>query len=441
MRLGQPYSYELRVTNLTDLMLGDVTVFERSPSEAASQPADGAATHPAEEAGQKYVVGELGPRQTRTITVNGTAGKQGIVGICTSVTYRPSLCSSTEVINPSLQLVKTGPAESLLCEEIVYRYVVSNTGTGTAREVRIEDNLPPGLALAEGGQRVQLNVGPLAEGKSREYAVKLRRRLTGQIRLQGDRPQRLRPGAQRRSGDAGQERQARGGDARAGGGVRQQGADLSHHREEHRRRRGPRRHSRPEGGRQLGNPRLHRRRRGARGAAGQGDHPQAAGHARAGPVDARRPGRPRRFGGETRLNATARNDCLEPVTAVAKTNILTVSGLLLEVYDLEDPIRVGDETVYRVEVKNQGSGPDQNIQIVATLPESQSFVKSSGPTNSTVDGKKVTFAPMPILKPGETVRWEIRVKATAADDARFQIDLTSQTLTKPVTENEATRIY
>jgi hypothetical protein len=48
---------------------------------------------------------------------------------------------------------------------------------------------------------------------------------------------------------------------------------------------------------------------------------------------------------------------------------------------------------------------------------------------------------MPVLKPGETVRWEIRVKAAAADDARFQIDLTSKALTKPVTENEATRIY
>lgn len=479
VRLGHPYSYELKVTNLTDLMLGEVVVTERLPPSMKSaragegapttRPADAqaatarpAAAKPDSEAladasgdvaptslqkpdpetpGQRYPAFELGPRQSRTITINGTAAQQGIFGTCTAVSYSPSICSSLEVINPSLRLVKTGPGEVLLCEDIVYRYVVSNPGTGTARDVRIEETLPQGLALADGGNRVQLNVGPLAEGRSREFIVKARAANTGKFttkaiaRSGGDQVPSDEVATVVKSGKLTVETPApdtafvnkvlvypitvkNTGDGQARDVVLDVRVDGS---------------SEVlgfiEGGTVPDEPAGKSTLRRPLGTIEPGKAVRVDLAVRA------------RFGGETRMSATARTDCLQPVVANARTNIMTVAGLLLEVVDREDPIRVGDETAYRIEVKNQGSGADQNVQIIATLPDSLAFVKSSGPTPSKVEGKKITFAPLPTLKPGELVRWEVTVKATATDDARFQIDMTSKSLSKPVSENESTRIY
>src|SRR5437764_3681391 len=78
-------------------------------------------------------------------------------------------------------------------------------------------------------------------------------------------------------------------------------------------------------------------------------------------------------GGALTLNADATATCAERVTQAVSTRILTMPALLLEAVDESDPVRVGGNVIYDVKVTNQGTGPDGNINVTATLPEGMEF--------------------------------------------------------------------
>ena len=113
---------------------------------------------------------------------SGVADKIGRLDTCTSVTYTPLLCAGTEVINPILTIAREAPADADFCEDVVVRYVVSNVGTGTETDVRIEEKLPDGLrpAVDSAVETVVIPVGDLPEGRTRSFSVRLRAKSTGQ---------------------------------------------------------------------------------------------------------------------------------------------------------------------------------------------------------------------------------------------------------------------
>ena len=57
----------------------------------------------------------------------------------------------------------------------------------------------------------------------------------------------------------------------------------------------------------------------------------------------------------------------------------------------------------------------------------------------TVTGRTVTFQEIPSLAPGEKVVMKVTVKSSRELNSRFEVSLTSSDMTRPVTENEATR--
>jgi uncharacterized repeat protein (TIGR01451 family) len=146
-------------------------------------------------------------------------------------------------------------------------------------------------------------------------------------------------------------------------------------------------------------------------------------------------------GGPMTLRAVALASCVPAVTGKIDTDIRTLPALRLEVVDLDDPIRVGDNVVYRVTVKNQGTGPDANVAITATLPPELTYVTSEGPTAGKANGQTVTFAPVPTLAAGEEAVWRIQTKAGKPGDVRMRVQLKSDSLTEPAAESEPTRLY
>jgi uncharacterized repeat protein (TIGR01451 family) len=145
--------------------------------------------------------------------------------------------------------------------------------------------------------------------------------------------------------------------------------------------------------------------------------------------------------GEMPLVATAVATCVAPVTANARTNILTLPALRLEVVDLDDPIRVGGEVVYRVTVKNQGTGADRNVAVTATLPPEMEFVGATGPSEAKAEGRVVRFGALEALAAGDEAVWRVRATGAKAGDVRFEVQLKSDSLTRPAVEAEPTRLY
>jgi uncharacterized repeat protein (TIGR01451 family) len=164
---GQTFDYAYKVSNLTDYPIQMVTLSDRvSPNfttaEADPKPADtrdGVAT---------WQLGNLGPKETKTIHLKGSSAEEGSVSTCGWATYSPLLCEDIRVVKANMQLVKQAPAEVVICDPIPMTLTVKNTGSSGLAGVKVTDSLPEGLA-SDGKSSLAFDAGNLAPGESKEF--------------------------------------------------------------------------------------------------------------------------------------------------------------------------------------------------------------------------------------------------------------------------------
>jgi uncharacterized repeat protein (TIGR01451 family) len=136
----------------------------------------------------------------------------------------------------------------------------------------------------------------------------------------------------------------------------------------------------------------------------------------------------------------------------AKDEICTTfkgaAALRLKMVDTRDPIAVGEETSYVIEILSQGSLPVTNVQIKAVVPVELALVTAKGPTDyqpgPQLKGKQeIVFQPYPSLAPAERITYEVFVKGVRPGDARFRVTMTADQLRAggPVFEEESTMIF
>jgi uncharacterized repeat protein (TIGR01451 family) len=459
VRLGEPYEYQIKVTNLTNATLSDVVIREKLPSDFTISRAEPQAKVQGDI--RAFELGDLPAKQSRMIRISGTPSKAGSIDSCVVVAYTPTLCSTTSVINPILKITKEAAREADVCEPIAIKYLVSNVGTGTERNVRIEEKLPEGLTAEDGRNTVAVDVGDLPEGKTKEVTVRLKAARAGtftseavargggkevisdkidivvrQPKLEvtlrgpsseylnkrstyqaivknlGDAPAR-RVMVRLDTGGRAEQISAATPEERSGGSFDNKDTTVD---------------NRPAGTI-------------SRSAASVNDSSKdlgtlAPGESRTVDFNVRMLRE-----GEMKITAFANAECASAVETSLATNVGTLPALRLEVVDVEDAIKIGENVVYRINVKNQGSGDDQDIRIVATLPDEATFVSASGATNARADGQVITFEPVDRLEPEKTVEWRIEAKANRPGDVRFEVKMTSRSLPKPATETEPTRLY
>jgi len=175
--LNQQFDYSIKVKNLTDITLTDIVVIEDLPSDfefTSSTPIAKRDTNKL-----MWEMGSLGPKASKQITISGKGTGINHFEHRTIVTQALQVSSDVKVVQPRLELVMTAPSEALLCEPIPVEFVVTNTGTGSAQNVKIVGPLPAGLQTAEGKSEILFDVGTLAAGQSQQLSTQLRATSTG----------------------------------------------------------------------------------------------------------------------------------------------------------------------------------------------------------------------------------------------------------------------
>lgn len=436
VRIGQPYKYQIEVTNLTDQMLAGVTIVE-SLGEGFEFGSSTPSPSHSETGISRWMIGEVHPKQTQVIEATTIANRAGKLTACLAASFEPTLCTQIEVVEPQLKVTKeqvgltkiqteTEASQQIayLCDQITYKYTVSNTGSGEAKNVVVQDDLPEGLQTADGKDSVAFQAGDLAAGDSKSFEVQIQPQQEGdfssravaksasdeahsnnvttpvrepvvEVRVNGPEWQyvnqpvtytvRVRNPSEVPARDVVLTLQAPGLDEKQ---SNRQIGEL------------------PPGQEKTLNVTL----------------------------------RPNE-GGDIKVIATATGHCVKAggEEFAAITAIRTIPALVLEMVDNKDPVQVGETTVYTIGVKNQGSGAAKNVTMTATLPEGFEFVESGGQTEIKREGNKLNFAPVAELPPGEIANWWVEAKASQAGDVRFQINLNSEYLDKPVPEVEPTR--
>lgn len=386
-------------------------------------------------ASNDYFVGDLGPGESRTITVSSVAPGAGQQMICTSAAYTPVMCMAVNAIQPFLNLTKTGPEEASVGQEVAWQLTVTNTGVGPAREVVITDPLPGDMRTASGDNQVRIDVGTLNAGESKTFTVTAVAPTTGRFtniaRVE-----------------------ASGGltdEAQASTNVRQARLEIE--------KRGPEVEYTNIGAdfeiavTNTGDAP-------AQNVVLEDMIPRGArfleASANATPSQDRvswnlgtiPPGETRtvlvRMAG---TQAGTLENCamvtamgIEPVRDCVTVRFEGIAALLLEVVDVEDPIRVGGRTAYDIVVTNQGTAEATNIAVDFELDERTSLQNAEGPSPFGRTDTGASFRPIASLGAGQRATFRVFVNADAAGDTRFRVNMRADQLTRPVVETESTRV-
>lgn len=129
--------------------------------------------------------------------------------------------------------------------------------------------------------------------------------------------------------------------------------------------------------------------------------------------------------------------------ACAETAVVYVPAMHINNQDTEDPVPVGGETVYVIEVKNEGQRQTTNVVLTVLIPQEGEYVSAEsrvGPGVVNASGQ-VVFAPHQVMQPGQAEVYRIRVRFRQPGSAVCAGILTFDEFSKPVRAEEGTNIY
>jgi uncharacterized repeat protein (TIGR01451 family) len=144
--------------------------------------------------------------------------------------------------------------------------------------------------------------------------------------------------------------------------------------------------------------------------------------------------------GEHSIDIEAHGDLNTRSSAKFDVSIQSVPELFFTISDSADPIEVGADTVYSVEVSNQGTREDTNVIVEVIFPPALRPVAAEPDTQVQVDDQRVSFQPIARLAPGETRRFQVRAAGITAGDVRAAVRVMSDT-TAWITKEEGTKVY
>ena len=444
---GKPFSYEFKVVNLTDCPLANVQVWDKvTDNFATSDSSPKADSVSGGIASWKFDT--LGPRETKTIKVNGSASAEGTITTCGWAVYSPILCEPIKVVKPALELVKTMPEQVTQCDPIPVKLVVKNSGSSRLTQVKVTDSLPAGLTTDAGQSSVSFDAGTMDPGQSKEFSFTAKASKTGSF---------VNPA--KAASAEGVEASAQDNvkvvkPALAIACVTPALKDLS------------------VGNYQakytefIGRPFdvcFEVKNTGDAAAAntvvsvpvpsGLTFRSATEGGANSGGtvswnLGTLAPGSSKKAcmtlsgatGGKYDFSATAKGVCADPASTSCDVLIQGVNAILVEVVDDPDPIQVGETTTYTIKVTNQGGGLDLiDVAIKAAFPAE---VDPASPSNNgVISGKNVTWPVVPKLAVKQTLTYTVKGKGLTAGDARLKVDVTTQARSTPITELESTTVY
>lgn len=434
---NQAFEYEIRATNLTGTTLENVTVWDSVPTnfKFTSMSPEG---RPAPQ-GMLWTLGSLAPHETKSVLITGAAPKAGSVDSCAGGSFTMSLCTAIPVVQPALQLTKTVGPEATVCQTVPVKLVVTNSGTGQARNVRITDTLGPGLKTADGRTAVEFNAGTLAAGQSREFAFDMKADRPGTyhnvamaaadgglqamsrelsatftqpvLSLKMNGPERLYLG----KAATYELTISNNGDAVSVNTILENplptGADFV---------------AASDGGRLEGGTV-----RWSLGNLPPKGSKVVSITLNSGAI------------GEIRNAATVKGVCADPAAASASTQMAGIPALLLDGIDSPDPVQLGDSVVYTLTVTNQGSVPLTNVRLVCTMDEggTMEYASSSGMTTGTPRGNVIIFAPIAKLEPKAKATYKVTVKAVKEGQVQLRAEAVSDQINRPLLKVETTNFY
>lgn len=374
---------------------------------------------------------------SQTLTFTGKATGTGAIEHCVDVSHRIAACVATQIVQAALACQLRGPEVVEAPGSFPVLLAVTNTGSGTARNVRGQVQVTGNLKIAAGssaidfgeipaGQRVERQItvqaekgGPydVALSVSGEGGVSTRCEVSGDVVQPGLAITKTGPKA-RHQGQPIEYRIV----------VRSTGSGLARGvvvRD--RLPRGTEFVSATRGGTFTGGEVVWQL-----GDLAQGKQEELGLVLRA------------TVEGTIRNCATVEGAGLPPREACADTEVLFVPAMHISALDTEDPVEIGDTTTYVIEVRNEGQKATTQVELRVQIPEESEFVSAEC---ALADGtwqsgeRTAVFRKIPRMDPGQRVEYRVTVRFTERGSAVCGAILSYAEFGKPVRAEEGTTSY
>lgn len=434
--VGREYSYMIKVTNLTDLMVENVNVSEIIPENfivISSEP------QISNKLGTKtnWKIGSLTPRGSAVITVTGKSSDKASSPCCAQVQYDvPALCHKTILEQPNVLIKVDAPKEALSCDLIELKYTIENTGDSLLNDLSVKSELPSGVTTSAGNSMMEFPAFSLAVGESKTIKEIVQAEDVGQYRFSGSvkgeyvsseamavftkvvkpsvtvdiKAKRIKQYIGREIGYTIEVKNTSSVDAQSTMVVAEIPKNAEFKSASHE-------------GRQVEN------------IVGWEVGTLKAFETKKLELTLNSIGQ-----GMAKTKVGVQAACCDPITDTAETELVGIPALLLEVVDMVDPIEVGDEETYVIKVTNQGTANANNVKVSASF-DGMDYVSSEGETMGMLELNMLNFSPVKTIGSKESVTWKVKVKGNKEGDLRFKVLLNSDELTQPVEEAESTFVY
>ncbi len=436
VQVGKPATFEILVRNLGKTSVRQVQVHDSVPRGAEFI----TASPPPEVSPQgdlTWTLDVLNPGDERVLKVELMPIAEGELGSVATVTFAAEVSVRSMATRPELRVDVVAPAQVMIGEELTLKIKIWNPGTGPATGVVLSEHVPPGLIHAGGGV-LEYEVGDLKPGESRELELMLQATKAGQI--------------------------ANLINARADGTLRAEGRTQIHVIS-------------PALQVAVTGPKkrfLERQATYTIEVANPGTAPAenvnlvsyvpkgfkfvnadnyGAYDPKTGTVHWSLESLPPNQRGVVTLQlvpveegqhtlaveGSAQHDL--KARSEQSVEVEGISAILFQVKDLADPVEVGAEMTYEIQVVNQGTKTATDIELIVQLPPELQPLSADGATRGVIRGQQIFFERLDRLAPRADTTYRVRVRGERAGDLRTQVQLKTAEMETPVTKEESTQVY
>lgn len=437
IQIDQPTEFKIVVRNVGKVAANEVKVTDQVPRGAQFVKAVPEANRNAGGA-LLWELGTLKPGEERAIALTLQPKQTGEIGSVAQVTFATPASMRVLVTKPQLAVEHSGPAKVMIGDRVPLAITIRNLGNGPAKDVIVQETVPPQLKFAEDFNELEYEIGTLSPGQSRKVNLNLSAAQIGRFRntilvsgqggLHAEHQIDMEVVApQLTLSSDGPNRRYVKRNATHQFSVRNTGTAIATNLDL-----------------------VTKLPRGIRfvSANNQGQYDPGS-NSVYWSLDRLNVGQAASVEltttpaevGEQNIEFVATADLDQKATFRQPLVVEDLIELFFEIDDVDDVIEVGSETRYRLRLMNQGSVTATNIQLTFSAEQGIRPVSIDNRLAGEVRGQEVIFAPLTEIRPGEEIVTFITATAAAPGEHRVVARLQADQREMNVRKEESTRVY
>ena len=438
IQVNQTADFEVKIRNVGRVTVDDVLVVDQIPDGAEFIDANPKTTSRSRNGELKWQLGSMKPGEERTILLQLKPTVAGEIGSVAQFYFGSRATNRTKVTQPKLRITHTADPKILIGDDVVFDVIVENTGSGAAKDVVIQEEVPELLEYQDGSRELEYEIGTLQPGQSKRVKLGLRAARIGQLKnimfasakggIQAEHTTDIEIIAPKltTSSEGPTQRYIKRQVAHTFTVANNGTAAATNLRLIARLPSGLRFVDANNRGRYDRNSHSVVWQMRDLSAGGSGDV-----EVRTSPIEA----------GDQNIKFEASADLNQTSETVQNLTVKHLVDVFFDIDDVVDPIEIGGDTRYRIRMINQGTQAASNVQIQVDFPPGLEPTSVDGDLRNQIRGQQIVFEPITSLRIGEEMNVTISAKGRTDGDHRVVVNMQTDGRSTPVSKQETTRVY